>query len=110
MINDSVPVNMKPCSGMRHVQNIGICTMQYAYHICNDIDPGCVCVCGDILVFSSYVGSGPASTVPPPPQKKKKQQQTNRNFKHPQKICKQSVIRDGPCFVRSVREYWSVSP
>ena len=92
MISDSVHVNMKPCSGKRHVKNIGmpvtfntcsfffysfffakysflwgkhcdflifesllkmslhvrhvkayttrIYTMQYAYHICNDIDPG----------------------------------------------------------------------
>ena len=24
MIGDSVHVNMKPCSGMRHVQNIGM--------------------------------------------------------------------------------------
>ena len=26
----------------------------------------CVCVCGGTLIFPSYVGSGPASTVHPP--------------------------------------------
>ena len=36
---------------------------------------------GGTLIFSSYVGSGPASTVHPPPPKK-----NIRNFKHPQKI------------------------
>ena len=39
---------------------------------------------GGTLIFSSYVGSGPASTVypPPPPPPKKK----IRNFKHPKNI------------------------
>ena len=35
---------------------------------------------GDLSFFSSYVGSGPASTVQPPPPKK------SRNFKNPQNI------------------------
>ena len=37
---------------------------------------------GGSLIFSSYVGSGPASTVHPPPKKNKKK---NRYFKIPKK-------------------------
>ena len=45
---------------------------------------------GGTLIFSSYVGSGPASTVHPlpPPPKKKKQKKKNRNSKNPQKYLK----------------------
>ena len=44
---------------------------------------------GGSLIFSSYVGSGPASTVhppPPPPKKKQKQNKKKQVFQDPPKI------------------------
>ena len=73
---DTVLVQFKPV-GLRYRHILPrMCTIQWL----SFNSPG-----GGTLIFPSYVGLGPLSTVHPPPPPQKKKKKNIRNFKHPKK-------------------------